>query len=110
TVRANYTYTDAEQTSGSFDGNVVPFVAENTANIALVVNPVESLALYLDANYTGSRYRVGDDANIAGTIDSVVLLNANLSWTYNQLEAGLRVCNLTDEDYADYQGVSATVG
>jgi len=110
TLRANYTYTDAEQTSGNFDGHEVPFVAENTANVALVVNPVESLALYLDANYTGSRYRVGDDANTAGTIDSVILLNANLLWTYNQLEVGLRVRNLTDEDYADYQGVSATVG
>lgn len=110
TLRANYTYTDAELASGNFDGKAVPFVAENTANVALVVNPVESLTLYLDASYTGSRYRAGDDANITGKIDSVVLLNANLLWTYNQVEAGLRVRNLSDESYADYQGVSAWAG
>jgi iron complex outermembrane receptor protein len=110
TVRANYTYTHAELASGNYDGNEVPFSAENTANIALVVSPVESLTVHVDTSYIGSRYRAGDDANIVGKIDSLILLNANVLWTVNKFEAGFRVRNLTDEKYADYQGVSPWSG
>ena len=49
-LRANYTFTDAEQTSGSFDGKQVPFVAEHTANIAIVFSFTQQLSAYVDAN------------------------------------------------------------
>ena len=109
-VRANYTYTDAELTSGNYQGNQVSFVAEDTANIAVVLSFLPQLTLYVDANYTGPRYRSGDEANAQGEIDSVTVMNANLLWTVQNLELGFRVRNLTDEQYADYQGYSPYSG
>jgi iron complex outermembrane receptor protein len=109
-LQANYTYTDAELTSGSFPGNSVPYVAENRANVAIVFTPVESLTVYLDSIYTGSRYRSGDDANNRDRIDPVVLFNLNVSWQYQNVEIGGRIKNLTNEQYAGFQAVSPTAG
>lgn len=109
-LRANYTFTDAEQTSGNFDGKQVPFVAEHTANIAIVFTFTQQLSAYVDANYTGSRYRVGDDANTEGEIPSITVFNANVLWSIQDLELGVRVKNLTNETYSDYQGYSPWSG
>jgi iron complex outermembrane receptor protein len=105
-LRTNYTYTDAQLAAGSFSGNSVPYVAENTANLAVIFTPLEAVTATVDANYTGSRYLVGDDANNADKIESVTLLNANVLWAVmDNLELGLRVKNLTDETYADYNAI-----
>lgn len=110
-IRTNYTWTDAELSSGDLKGNAVPFVAENTANLGLVFKPLDSLTTSLDASYTGSRYRVGDDLNNAAKVKDVTLLNANIIWALvENVELGLRVKNITDETYSDYQGVSAFSG
>lgn len=105
-LRTNYTYTDAQLASGAFSGNRVPYVAQNTANLALIYTPVEKLTASLDASYTGSRYLVGDDANAADKVDAVTLLNANVLWELRAgLELGVRVKNITDERYADYNAL-----
>lgn len=105
-VRTNYTYTDAELLAGSFAGNQVPFVAQNTANIGLLIKPQENLTAAVDASYTGSRYRVGDDANGADKIGDITLLSANLLWALtDHLELGLRIKNITNKRYADYYAV-----
>lgn len=109
-LRANYTFTDAEQTSGSFYGKQVPFVAEHTANLAIVFSFTQQLSAYVDANYTGSRYRIGDDANTQGEVPSITVFNANLLWSIQDLELGVRVKNLTDETYSDYAGFSPYSG
>src|SRR5690606_12743237 len=81
-LRTNYTYTDAALSSGVFAGNSVPYVARNTANIALMVQAADALTATLDANYTGSRYLIGDDANTADKVDSLTLINANVLWAW----------------------------
>lgn len=109
-LQANYTYTDAELTSGSFPGNDVPYVAENRANFAVVFTPVEQLIVYLDSSYTGARYRSGDDANAWAKVDPLVLFNLNVTWEYQGVEVTGRIKNLTNERYAGLQGVSPTAG
>lgn len=105
--RINYTYTDAELTAGFFSGNTVPYVAENTGNLAMVYSPFEVLTTSLDVSYTGSRYLVGDDANVETKIASQTILNAQVLWTVvKDVELGARVKNLTDETYADYSAIS----
>lgn len=106
-VRANYTYTDAELISGSFDGNKVPFVAENTASVALVYIPAEQWNIYVDSTYTGSRYRAGDNANTLEKTAAVTLYNANISWALDDIELGFRVKNIGNKRYTDYQGLSS---
>lgn len=104
-VRGNYTYTDAGIESGSFSGNEVPYVSKNTASLAITYNITEQLSMYVDANYTGSRYRLDDDSNAAGRIDTDTIINANFQWQYQSWMANLRVSNLTDEEYTNYQSV-----
>ncbi len=105
-LRGNYTYTDATLSSGNFKNKEVPFVAKDTGNIGLVFNFVENITLAFDANYTGERYRVGDNANSVAKVDALTLFNVNVLWDMNNIEIGFRVKNITGEKYADYQGTS----
>jgi iron complex outermembrane receptor protein len=109
-VKFNYTYTDAEVESGSFKGNEVPFVASNAASLVVEYAATNEVTVYLDANYTGSRYRVGDDLNSRGKVGSETIVNANIQWQKDSWLANLRISNLTDEDYSDYYGYSLWSG
>lgn len=109
-LRANYTFTEAEQTSGTFKGAQVPFVAEHTANLAVVFNVHRQLSAFVDAQYTGPRYRIGDDANTQGKVPSVTVFNANILWSFQDVELGLRIKNLTNKKYSDYSGYSPYSG
>jgi len=100
-LKGSYTYTDAQAQSGSFAGNDTPFVADHTASLVLNYRPIESVNIYLDTNYTGPRFRSGDDANQEGKLGSFTRVNANLSWYGSNWELGLRVDNLTDREFSD---------
>ena len=108
--RANYTYTDSELTSGSFIGNQVPYVAENTGNIATIFSFTPDFILTVDATYTGSRYRSGDQFNAHGKTEPTTILNANILWQIKDVELNARVRNITNESYAGLQGYSPTEG
>ncbi len=103
-LRGNYTYTDAKLTSGSFKNKSVPYVAKNTANLGVVFTFIKNINVSIDANYVGSRYLVGDNANTQPQVDPVTLFNLNILWDINALELGMRVKNLTGEKYSDYEG------
>jgi len=99
TVGGNYTWTDAEITAGSFDGNEVPYVAEHTAALNATWSFGSGLSAFAEYVYYGSRYAIGDDANAYGRVDSEGLLNVALRWTGERWNATLRGNNLTDEKY-----------
>ncbi len=105
-LQGNYTYTDAHLTSGNFEDKNVPYVAQHTANLALLFSFTKEFTARIDANYTGSRYLIGDNANMLSQITPVTLFNANIVWVIESLELGFRIKNLTGERYADYQGTS----
>lgn len=107
-LRFDYTYTDAELTSGSFKGNEVPYVAQDRANFVVIFTPFQHLSTYIDANYTGPRYRSGDDANSYDRVDALVLFNFNVIWQVAGVEVSGRVKNITNENYAGLQGVTST--
>lgn len=104
-LRANYTYTDATLTSGNFKGNRVPFVANNTANAAVVFHLIQNVTASFDANYTGTRFHADDFRNKAAKIDALTLFSANVLWNINDLELGFRVKNITNEKYSDYSSI-----
>lgn len=106
-IRANYTYTDSELTSGSFNGKQVPYVAKNTGNVGLVFNFIQNVTASFEANYTGSRYRVGDHTNTSAKVDALNLFNVNILWEIQAFELGFRIKNITAEKYADLNGVSS---
>jgi iron complex outermembrane receptor protein len=108
--RANYTFTDAELTSGSFVGNQVPYVAKNVGNVATIFSFTPDLIFTVDATYTGSRYRSGDQFNAHEKTDPTTILNANILWQIKDIELNARVRNITNEIYAGLQGYSPTAG
>jgi iron complex outermembrane receptor protein len=105
-LHGNYTYTDAELTSGNFKDKKVPYVAKNSANLGVTFTFAKHLNVSVDANYLGSRYLVGDNANNQPKVDPVTLFNVNVLWDINAVELGLRIKNLTGEKYSDYEGTS----
>lgn len=104
-VRGNYTYTDTELSSGSYKGKEVPFVAKETANMAVVFTVLPQVTVTFDANYTGKRFHVDDYANAAARIPAVTLFNLNLLWELQGLELGFKIKNITNERYADYNSI-----
>jgi len=104
-LRFNYTYTDAEVVDGVYDGNVVPFVAKNSAAVNIVFTPLDALNFSLESVYTGSRYKSGDEANLSPQLPSLVVFNLAALYTYKQLEFSGRINNLTNELYAGYHSV-----
>lgn len=104
-LRLNYTYTDAEVIEGIFAGKQLPYVAENTAALVLVYQPVEPLSLSLETLYTGSRFMADDDANAYPKLADHRLVNLSLGYSIGRLELNARLNNITDEQYAGYHSV-----
>jgi iron complex outermembrane recepter protein len=104
-LRLNYTYTDAEVVDGLYRGKEVPFVAEHTANAAVVFTPINQLNITLESAYTGSRYKANDEANTNPRLDSLVVFNAAVNYQYDQWEFGARINNITNERYAGFDSL-----
>ncbi|HCS65019.1 MAG TPA: hypothetical protein DIW64_13660 [Cellvibrio sp.] len=106
-LTANYTYTDAEVTSGAFKGKDVPYVSEHTVNLGMVFRPLDVLTVVLDTTYMGSRYLSGDENNIYAKVEPTQLFNVNVIWQIKQLEISGRIKNITNERYSGLQGYSS---
>ncbi|HQQ64006.1 MAG TPA: TonB-dependent receptor [Pseudomonadales bacterium] len=98
----NMTLLETELTSGSFKGNEVPFVAKRSGTAYVQWTFMPHLSLYTDAVYTGSRYMADDDANTSNKESSHWVYNTAVRWDWQQLNASLRVNNLTAEKYSNY--------
>ncbi len=106
-IGGTYTYTHSEMTSGSFEGNEVPYVANNQFSLFSNYRFNRQWNLYTDLQYTGSRYPAWDDANRQERLDPDLLLNASLSWHNGPWNGQLTVNNLLDEEYYAYAGIGA---
>jgi iron complex outermembrane receptor protein len=104
-LRFNYTYTDAEVIDGAYEGKKVPFIAKNAASATILFTPVKPLTFSLEAVYTGSRYKSGDEDNLSPILDALTVFNLAGIYTYRQLEISGRINNITNEIYAGYHSV-----
>ena len=101
TMRASYSYTDAETKSGSFSGLTPENTPENVASLWLGYDFAEGsrldgLTVGGGLRYIGERY--GDAGNLYKMADET-LLDASVSYEQDAFEARLTVQNLTDEEY-----------
>jgi iron complex outermembrane receptor protein len=60
---------------------------------------------YIEADYTGARYRAGDVANQASQLGGYTVINASLRWQYLRWFAQLRLNNVFDKAYSTFSGV-----
>jgi len=95
----SYTWTDAEITAGTFDGNEVPYVAEHVGALNATWDFGSGISAFAEYAWNGSRYALGDDANEYGRVDAEGVLNMALRWASGHWNATLRANNLNDEDY-----------
>jgi outer membrane receptor protein involved in Fe transport len=58
----SYTWTDAEITAGTFDGNEVPYVAEHVGALNATWDFGAGFSAFAEYAWNGSRYALGDDA------------------------------------------------
>jgi iron complex outermembrane receptor protein len=104
-LRFNYTYTDAKVVDGIYEGNDVPFVAENTGGLTILFTPITPLTLSLESVYTGSRYKGDDEKNAQAKLDQLTVFNLAAVYSFRQLEVSARLNNITNELYAGYHSV-----
>ncbi|MDB6060159.1 MAG: hypothetical protein JWM78_262 [Verrucomicrobiaceae bacterium] len=104
TVRSSVGYVDAETRAGSFKGSAVPFAAKYTGNFGIEWQLSAMFDIYADAQYTGQRYRSGDDPNILGQLGGYTIYNANLRWHVEHWYATLRINNVTAKQYNGFSG------
>lgn len=107
---ATYTYTDAVLTSGSFKGNAVPFVAEHTLNLFTDYQFSSQWSLFVDGQYTSSRYQDDDNTNVQRQIPELFILNTAVNYKRDNWFASFKVNNLSNEKYDGYAIYSAFSG
>ncbi len=107
-LSGSYSHTKATYKSGSFEGNDVPFVPEQTAVFGINYSPISNISLYADAIYTGRRFPASADDNTSDQLGGYTIYNINLGyntnpdWQDGAWSANLRVNNLTGKEYSSF--------
>ncbi|MDF3195295.1 TonB-dependent receptor [Pseudomonas sp. 1928-m] len=109
-IGGQYTFTDSEYLQGNFKGNEVPWVSRHSASTHLSYQLLPGVTSYVEAVYTGARYLSSDDGHAMPREGGYTLINAALSWDYQQFSSKLRVNNLTGKQYDSHAGWSTWSG
>lgn len=112
TVKAGYTYLDAEFTKGVNDDNTIPLVPEHTYNLSLQSELPFGVGAAVNWNYVSASLFANDLTNtFSKKIPSYQIVDVKLSKEIGQVELALQVNNIFDEEYFNF-GVnsSATPG
>jgi iron complex outermembrane receptor protein len=104
-LRASAAHVDAEVRAGNFKGKQVPFVAEQNASVGIDWKIGALFTVYADAQYTGRRFRSGDDPNIVGELGGHTIYNTGVRAQLDQWYVTLRVNNVTQKEYEGFSGV-----
>jgi len=102
TLAGQYSFIDAKFDEGSFKGNDIPFVAENTAHLSANYKIDSNWSLFGEVQYIGDRYAAGDLTNNFEQLDGYTILNMNISYQRKNWTAGLRINNIADKKYSDF--------
>ncbi|MBZ0166252.1 MAG: TonB-dependent receptor, partial [Candidatus Omnitrophica bacterium] len=105
---ANYTYQNPEFTTGSFDGNKVPWVPEHQANMGLTARFNEYYRVTLIGRYIGSRYAINDQPNTLNKAKDYVVTDLKVSYERKNFEMFLAVNNLFDRKYNTYESTNSS--
>ena len=108
TVRESYTYTNAEITSGKYDGSEMPGVPEHRATLGATYNVTHDFKVNSDLNYVGKAYDSSDFNNEYGKTNSFVTVDLNVNYAYDPtLDIYGGINNLFDREYYEYVGGGA---
>ncbi len=102
TLKAGYTYLDAEIKEGTFKGNEVPNVPKHKATVDVVTSLGRGLTVALNGAYVGERPFISDFSNDFGDQESYVILNSRIQYQRKSLKAFLNINNLTNNEYSEF--------
>ncbi len=106
-VFGNFTYTDVKFESGPYDGNHIQLVPEYSASVGADYRFLKSFLFAANANWVGQKYLDNDVLNNFDKMDSYIVVNAKLSYTYKSLTAYVGANNIFNEKYSEYGIVGA---
>lgn len=102
TLRAGYTYLDAEIKEGTFKGKEVPNVPKHKASVDVVTFLGRGFTFALNGVYVGERPFISDFTNDFGDQESYLVLNSKINYHWKYLNAFLNINNLTNTKYSEF--------
>ena len=105
-LSAQFAYVDAKFDGGSFDGNAIPFVAAQRAQLAANygLNRWGLLHWHLfgELQYTGQRYQDSDYDNTLARLPALTLLNLAANYDHTTWRISARINNVANKKYNNY--------
>ncbi|CAA0102217.1 TonB-dependent receptor domain-containing protein [Zhongshania aliphaticivorans] len=102
-LRANYTYTDSEQTSGANKGQPLTNTAENMANATLDWQYNDRMNVFLTLEARSDRYRGVGTLGEHLYYDDYEVFHLGAAFKINEsVTVNARINNLLDQDFTSY--------
>ncbi|MFW6179842.1 MAG: TonB-dependent receptor, partial [Desulfohalobiaceae bacterium] len=104
-VRAGYTWMDHELKGGRYDGSPIPGVAKHTAHAAVLLKPLEDLALDVRGRWLADKGMISDWEDEVGDDwegGDYFVLDAMFSYDWKPFTFAAGVKNILDEEYSEY--------
>jgi iron complex outermembrane receptor protein len=98
----DYSIVDAETTSGTYKGNIVPSVAEHSATMLIDYTPNHAMKIHTEIKYVGEQYLSGDYDNSDPKLDSYTVVNISGEYSIAGWNIGAKINNLFDREYSEY--------
>ena len=98
---ASITFLDAEITDGSFKGNKLPLVPEQTIRLDTSYHYSPALLFGMEIIAVDEQVFGGDFENQLSELASYEVVNAHVSYDYSDWAFSFRVNNLLDEEYSE---------
>ena len=100
-TRLSITSLDAEVTEGSFKGNDIPLVPEQTIRLDASYQYDEATRLAIEILSVDDQVFGGDFANNLDDLPGYEVVNAHINYEQNSWSLGFRINNLLDEEYSE---------
>ncbi|MCP4494651.1 MAG: TonB-dependent receptor [Gammaproteobacteria bacterium] len=96
------TLLNAKITDGTFEGNKLPLVPEQTIRLDTTYRHSASLLFGLEVTAVDKQIFGGDFFNQLSPMPSYEVVNAHLSYDYKKWAFAVRINNLLDEEYSEH--------
>ena len=102
TFGASFTLLDAEITDGAFKGNKLPLVPEHTIRLDMRYQYSPGMLVGVEVIAVDDQVFGGDFENQLSKLSSYEVVNAHVSYEYQDWRLSFRINNLLDEEYSEF--------
>ena len=106
----NYTFLNAFFDGGEYNKNEIPLAPRHKASLGLRLKLPKNISFNMIGTYVGKRYYLNDQANAYSRLNGYVVVDTNLSWSFDNLKFTFGINNLFNRKYSEYGGVNVDNG